>query len=85
MNKDYEGFAFFQLIPCQAGRFENGPGGPGPRPTQVLKEHGFGTEFNQYDTDRPVLFYDSFDKNFLNFTPFQAIRDLRISKKSKMS
>ena len=26
MNKDYECFAFFQLIPCQTGRFENGSG-----------------------------------------------------------
>ena len=47
--------------------------GPGPRQTLVLKVHGFGTEFNQYGTDRPVLFYDSFGKNFFNFTPFWAI------------
>jgi hypothetical protein len=73
MNKDYEGFAFFQLIPCQTDRFENGPGDPGPRQTQVLKVHGFGTEFNQYGTDRPNLLYDSFDKNFFNFTRFWAI------------
>ncbi len=36
MDKDYEGFAF-QPIPSQTGRFENGPGGPGPRPTLVKK------------------------------------------------
>jgi hypothetical protein len=68
MNKDYQGFAFFQPISSQTGRFENGPGSPGPRQTLVLKVHRFGT-----DPDRPVLFYDSFDKNFLNFTPFWAI------------
>ena len=32
--------------------------------------------FNLYGTDRPILFYDRFDKNYLNFTPFWAIKDL---------
>ncbi len=27
-DKDYEGLAFFQLVPSQTGRFKNGPGRP---------------------------------------------------------